>query len=515
MSHLKVSTITFNCGRERVKPSIFARHLLSAIPKSKPPELLILCLQEIAPLSYSFLGGSFLHPYYHSLRHAVRLAAAALDDATYVNVMVRNVGMTAIMAFVLQEHVERIKRFQTAGVGVGMYEMGNKGAVGLRFAYSVGTLSAANGDFESENEDGDEPVEEEKPMEITVVAVHLAPMEYAVDRRNEDWKSIVMRLVFTSDVQNNHISPREQSKTQMDDDGDENAALLLSPNTPTFTSTSSAGAATAAPIASGLFRPTSHLIFAGDLNYRTSDFRPTPRDYESYPQPVPEDSYHPKHYSNLLKKDQLWREMRAGRTCHGLQEAPIDFPPTYKYSDRERALADKFDNESNVDPNETEARWDWTLHRWPSWCDRILYLDLPPWMKIPSPPSFSPSTSIQIHEYTSLPLMATSDHQPVILSLSIPLKAIPPPPPPPPTNNIATNPSATSRNELNSEDVRIHPPFEIDPDWRVKRARARRRELVVGLMMYLATTGEGNLVLFATVVVAVGGWWIGWRLLKG
>lgn len=496
MSQLKVSTITYNCGRERVKPSIFARHLLSAIPKSKPPELLILCLQEIAPLSYSFLGGSFLGPYYHSLEHAVRLAAASLDEATYVNVMVRNVGMTAIMAFVLQEHVGRIKRVQTAGVGLGMHEMGNKGAVGLRFGYTVGNVSAVDGKDGSGNEDDDEDegVEEEEIMEISIAAVHLAPMEHAVDRRNEDWKSIVQRLVFTSDDQNNRIS-RGQNERRLDEDGDENAPLLFSPNTPT------------APLDSGLFTPTSHLIVAGDLNYRTSDFKPTPTDFRSYPQPIPENSSHPKHFSNLLKKDQLWREMKAGRTCHGLQEAHIEFPPTYKYSERQRALADKFDNDTNLDPNETEPRWDWTPHRWPSWCDRILYLDLPTWMEAFNPPSSSPSTSIQINQYTSLPLMASSDHQPVILSLSIPLKAIPLPPP------TAAISGAAPSNELSNDDVRIHPPFGIDPEWREKRARARKLELVIGLMMYLATTGEGNLVLLATVVVGVGGWWIGWRLL--
>lgn len=523
MSQLKASTVTFNCGRERVKPSIFARHLLSAIPKSKPPELLILCLQEIAPLSYSFLGGSFLEPYYHSFRHAVRLVAASLHNATYVNVMVRNVGMTAIMAFVLQEHAGRIRRIQSAGVGVGMYEMGNKGAVGLRFAYEVDTLGAEGGSHGVGTEDEDEEVEEERLMEITFVAVHLAPMEHAVDRRNEDWKSIVKRLVFTSDNPNNHLSPKGQSERRLDDDGDENAALLQPPNDSIFTSTSSTGTKAAASPVSGLFTPTSHLIFAGDLNYRTSDFRPTPRDHECYPQPEPENSNHPKHYTNLLKNDQLWREMKAGRTCHGLQEAPIDFPPTYKYSDRQRALADKFDSDTNFNSNsnETEIRWDWAAHRWPSWCDRILYLDLPSWMRIPipDPPPSSPSTStIQIHEYTSLPLMATSDHQPVILSLSIPLKAIPPPPSPPPphTDSTATEfISATSSSELYKDNVRIHPPFQIDPEWKEKRARARQRELVVGLMMYLATTAEGNLVLFATVVVGVGGWWVGWRLLKG
>jgi hypothetical protein len=549
MSHLGVLTVTFNCGRERVKPSIFARHLLSAVDKSEPPDLIILCLQEIAPVSYSFLGGSYLLPYYHSLRHAVHLAAASLEGARYINVVVRNVGMTAIMAFALEEQVGRIKRVRTAGVGVGMREMGNKGAVGLRFGYTVGTgrrAVTAGERKRDENENG----EEEGMMEISVVAAHLAPMEYAVDRRNEDWKSVVQRLVFTSDDQKNDApaspsKPKERRLVDDDDgDGEENAPLLATgdPSISTSASITTPTAPNASLSTSGLFTPTSHLIFAGDLNYRTADQKPTPSDFHLFPQSTPpEDSSHPKHYSSLLKNDQLRREMKAGRTCHGLHEAPIDFPPTYKYSDSQRALVDKYFEEGNdIDADQSRSQNHqtesidtiWAPHRWPSWCDRILYLDLPPWMT-PSSSSTSPFSStststsqnieIKVKRYTSLPLMSTSDHRPVLLSLSIPLKAIPPPPPPPPpppsgplAGSLPKPDEISSKsNPYYNEDVRIHLPFGIDPEWKAKRARARRLELAVGLMMFLTMTGEGNLILLGMVVVGVGVGWIGWWLLRG
>lgn len=534
MSHLHITTITFNCGREFVKPSIFARHLLSAIPISKPPDLLILCLQEIAPLSYSFLGGSYLLPYYKNLRHAVRLTAASLDDVTYINVIVRNVGMTAIMAFALQGQVGRIKWIETAGVGVGMREMGNKGAVGLRIGYSVGMVG---GGETNENEEEEDKDEEKDIMEISVVGAHLAPMEDGVDRRNEDWKSIVHRLVFTSEGSNTQSKSRPIKETQLGNEDDENAPLLLPPGT-SFTPPSSVPLSTAPPISSGIFKSTSHLIFAGDLNYRTSDLKPTLTDFLSFPQPTATDTshQHPNHYSNLLKNDQLSREIKARRTCHGLREAPIDFPPTYKYSDQQRALvAQEFENSNNKnkkdsdDAEDTDAEeereteedkyqqeqlrnWDWAPHRWPSWCDRILYLDIPPWMKLPSlsssspPPPPSPSQQqIQIQKYTSLPLMSTSDHQPVLLSLSIPLKAIPPPP-------HITSP-IEAEAEVEEDDIRLHPPFPLDPEWKEKRARARKWELAIGIMMYLVATREGNLVLGVVgVVVFVGGVWgvVGW-----
>lgn len=530
MSHLHISTITFNCGRERVKPAVFARHLLSAIPPSQPPDLLILCLQEIAPLSPSFLGGSYLGPYYHSLRQAVRLVAAQLEDANYVHLIVRNVGMTAIMAFVLQQNVGRLKWIQTAGVGVGMCEMGNKGAVGLRIAYLV------NETEKNRNEDEETAGE---IMEISVVAAHLAPMEQAVDRRNEDWKSIVQRLVFTSQNQNSraHNSNNQSEKRWEEDDGDENAPLLSPPDTSTTTTTTAN--ATTKPQASGLFTPTSHLIFAGDLNYRTSDSKPTQADIQSYPQLTPSgDLSNPKHLSNLFKRDQLRREMKAGRTCHGLQEPSVDFPPTYKYSDRQRALADKVvvDDQHNItldNQNEPQPQPQpqpdsppspsssltqnsaWAPHRWPSWCDRILYL--------PSPSSSPSSPSpIKINKYTSLPLMSTSDHQPVILSLSIPLCPLSLSPFSPSPPSLSSAPSSPSPSPPSSPNLPPSiPPFPIDPTWKSKRARARKFEIVVGYLLLLyysisisiSTTKNLMFLLGAFLVVMllvsgiVGGWW--------
>ena len=67
--------------------------------------------------------------------------------------------------------------------------------------------------------------------------------------------------------------------------------------------------------------------------------------------------------------------------------------------------------------------------------------------------------------------MPTSDHRPVALSLSIHLTAI-----------------------------------GIDPKWREKRDAARRMELVAGLIAYLGLTWEGNGILLAIAIGAVGGW---------
>ena len=404
MSSLDVYVLTFNCGRETIKPEIFAPQLLNAT--STAPDLLVLCLQEIAPIGYAFLGGSFLTPYFKAFRSAVKLARDG-----YVNIIARNVGLTAIMVFAKQDVASDIRWLQTGAVGVGYSETGNKGAVGVRLGYGTG----------------------DEVTQMTFVSAHLAPMEDGLERRNEDYRSIAERLVFESDPSNSTADPSEE--------------------TPLLQETSSGSSGKSKH--SGIYHPSSHLFFAGDLNYRTSSVSPSPEDVQSFPQPT-KDPKSPSHYSHLLTKDQLTQQMKEGKTLHGLQEAPIDFPPTYKYRSKGDITLD------------SEQHWNWASHRWPSWCDRIFY---------------SP-TNIKAQSYQALPLFGTSDHRPVALSVSVPLG---------PVKNAFQEPSI---------------PFSIDPEWRAKRDAARRKEVMFGFLAYLAWTYEGEGMVLASTIGALGGWLI-------
>lgn len=429
---LELLVVTFNCGRQLLKPAFFAQQLSNELSGSQGPDIIVLSLQEIAPIAYSFLGGSYLAPYLLQFFLAIKAAGKAIEDRSYVPIITRNVGMTGCIVFVLEEHKSKIRWIESAGVGVGVQGMGNKGAVAVRLGYAIS----------------------DEVQELTFVAAHLAPMEDALTRRNEDWMNIVQGLVFTPINSKEEVATTKQSATR-----DESEPLVPD---------------NANQQPRGIYSPTSHLIFAGDLNYRTSSTAPRPSDHLAFPKPTTKPT-DPHHYSHFLRNDQLTRELNAGRTCHGLQEASIDFPPTYKYSNKAQLLA------STDAPT---ASWDWAKHRWPSWCDRILYLDLPSWMK-----SEMPDAKIEVKKYTALPLTPTSDHRPVLLAMRIPLKVIPAP------------------DEGQGEgDVRIQPPFEIDPQWREKRAVARRKEIFVGLLAYLFLTWEGNGILLALAVGVFGGW---------
>ena len=449
MEYINVYVVTFNCGRKLIRPDVLASHISSTLSSANPPDLLVFCLQEIAPIAYAFLGGSYLTPYFNQVRLAVSFASRKDENGDearhYKNFHTDNVGMTALMAFARTQDVEeRVRWIRSAGVGVGLYEMGNKGAVGLRLGWGIG----------------------EEEVQITAVSAHLAPMEDSLRRRNEDWKNIVKRLIFTSDnTPSVHLERRPKSSEDDEDDDTDMDPLLNT--TADMSSTES-----------GMFSTTSNLIFAGDLNYRTSQQKPSPTDYKRFPRPT-EPVGSEQHFNSLLPNDQLAQEMKARRTCHGLCEAPIEFPPTYKYSAKARLAAGNRQQSDN--------EWSWAKHRWPSWCDRILYLDSPSWMK-----HKDPGLEVLAHHYRALPLMETSDHQAVTLNLRIPHVSLQKPEPP----------------DANNQDVRCNPPFKIDADWRSRRSAARLKEIVVGIGAFLSLTGEGRGVLVALILAALGILWI-------
>lgn len=477
MEALQLCLITFNCARALIQPEIFAQYILSNQQHASPPQpdFIVLYLQEIAPIGYAFLGGSFVAPYFNAFRQAIKLAA---KDTIYVNTISQNVGLTGIMVFVRQDLATKIVSTQVAGVGVGIQELGNKGAVGVRVGYRD---SDAN----------------DKVTHLTFVSAHLAPFEEAVERRNRDFENIVRRLVFTNE---SGSSPRTPAHV---DESNEDVPLLQG-----MPSTSSA----VNESGTQMYTSTSHLFFAGDFNYRTSRLKPTLSDrLTSFPQPG-RSSTDPLHFSNLLAYDQLTQEARARRTLHGLTEAPIAFAPTYKYSSsvsHPPALTDTSNNngDSNSDDDTNMKSYPWATHRWPSWCDRIFYLELPSWMHASSSPSpysnpssTSTSTSpnsppkIQVQSYRPLPLFRTSDHRPVSLSLTIPSAPIPECP--------AESEFADSKQDV----VRLSPPYPIDPSWRARRRSARRKEIVVGVLAYLVLTWEGRGLLVAGLAGGVGGW---------
>jgi hypothetical protein len=371
MGDLSCYFTTFNCGRTLVDVDYFATHLFNGLKTNLPPDLVVLSLQEIAPLGYSFLGGSLLAPYLTRFMKAVNVATSKHFEAAgdYREVIIRNVGMTAIMLLARPEIVASVRWIETAGVGTGVWEMGNKGAVAARIGIAA-------------DDEGDEEAM------LTFVAAHLAPMEWNWELRNQDWKTICEGLVFEKDAVGGIERPLAGEEPE--------AEPLLSASEGVSDTVRS------------LFSPVSQVFVAGDLNYRTADAAPSVEAWKSWPQP--EDTVsNVKNYSNLFAGDQLTRETHKKKTLHNLAESEITFPPTYKYSTA--AQQDAALGVAKHSTNHETRSSLWAKHRVPSWCDRILYLAT-------APPD--------VHSYTALPVQPTSDHRPVSLSFSIPLAPIDP-----------------------------------------------------------------------------------------
>lgn len=449
MLPLEIYLLTFNCGRELVDPRTLGVHFFQAWPKGKGlPDIISVALQEIAPLSDAFRGSSYVEPYIQQIAKTVHVAttnhASSQQAPNYKLLRWCPAGMTAQAVFIKENLVDRIEHILTADVGCGVSNMGNKGAAGVRLVLSPSSSSTSD------------------PTILTFVAAHLYPHEGGCEKRNQDWKAIVQNLVFEPETQKS-----DHHLTFVEDRMDNPDAEPLLPKSPSSTDKNAASR-----YATSMFgTPTknSHLFFAGDLNYRTSDHGPEDNDHLTrYPKPDAQPDT-PQHYKTLLQSDQLNRERTAGRTLHHLTEMPIHFPPTYKYA-QPKAQADLQETVTDEGDHSDEI-WQFAKHRWPSWCDRILFLD---------EESRSKSTKLQTHKYDCLPVQATSDHRPVALSVT-----------------ITANENSSSTE--NGDDT-IKSPFEVNANYRSDRNLAIAQEVVVGYAAFLALTNSGRAIVAMVVV---------------
>ncbi|KAF8248115.1 DNase I-like protein [Wilcoxina mikolae CBS 423.85] len=362
---LTLYLLTLNCARLLQQPPLLSKSLASTLPTT-PPTLLLVSLQELAPLSPSFLGGTYVTPYIASFAEGIAAATSSIYGLSYELLGFYNVGLTGVVAFLHPLAAEDVDGVQWAGVGLGVGGMGNKGAVALRLR--------AGG------------------VEVTVVGAHWAPDEWQAERRDQDWKNLVQNLVFDDGRQ---IYPK-----------DRNGCLFV----------------------------------MGDLNYRTSDTRP-PTGCEF---PTPQAGF--EAWSEQWKLDQLGKRRREGKTLHHLQEAEVEFPPTYKFE---------------------MEHGGYSKRRWPSWTDRILFL---------------PSQVVSVARYDSIQAYNGSDHKPVYAVVEI---------------------EVGDEGEGQRGKREWKAPWGVSEGWSRRRVLARQGEMVVGTLWMAGLPG----VVFTVVLVILGSVW--------
>uniref|UniRef100_A0A7N0V738 Inositol polyphosphate-related phosphatase domain-containing protein n=1 Tax=Kalanchoe fedtschenkoi TaxID=63787 RepID=A0A7N0V738_KALFE len=230
----------------------------------------------------------------------------ALDEGTTFERM----GSRQLAALVIGLWVRKTIRTHVGDIDAGVVAcglgrtIGNKGGVGLRMRVYDRIMCFVN--------------------------CHLAAHLEAVNRRNADFDHIYRNLSF-----------RQQ---------------------PNLLNTAAATAATSVTISrppnvnSNQEEPRPELadadmvVFLGDFNYRLHSISyDEARDFVSQ-----------RCFDWLREKDQLRAEMKAGKVFHGMREAVIRFPPTYKFEKHQPGLG-------GYDSGEKK--------RIPAWCDRIIYRD--------------------------------------------------------------------------------------------------------------------------------------------
>ncbi|KAI1744448.1 Endonuclease/exonuclease/phosphatase [Xylaria scruposa] len=481
---LDVFILTFNAAKEQINPHVFASHLRNAFAQNATglPELIVICLQEMAPLAQSFIGSYMIDPFFQNYASAVHIAASSHvahkpvqspdvdqegyqdepNETPYTLVTTRNVGMTGIMLFALTPSA--LQDLKSTEVSFGAGDMANKGAVALRM-------------FFSKQDAGDR----KRQTELTFVSTHLAPHEWNLEKRNKNWETIVSGLLFEDPqelcgIKTKHPTPR--ASTNDSDDEDEGEGLL------------SHDLNERALHDITVYKPGSHLFVAGDLNYRIS--KTSPNDKSVFPDLDPDS---PNHYKRFLPLDQLTSERVAGRTLHGLRESAILFPPTYKLKITEKQAPQGTQNQRNGDSTAHDVvDWKWSSHRWPGWCDRVLYLDVPRWV---SPSSATTEIGIDTIAYDALPAVRTSDHRAVFLRLKVPVLE----------PSILAPPQDLSTSDSN-DDPRVKLPYPVDFDSWANRARFKKWESVIGWSMLISQSKQGIAVFATLLLVGLGTWWL-------
>ncbi|CAK7272601.1 hypothetical protein SEPCBS119000_005212 [Sporothrix epigloea] len=548
---LDLLLLTFNCAKAPINVADFAGHLQRALAShsvasntTSLPDLVVFSLQEVAPLGCAFVGSYFLDPYLSRFGEALYLAVSRAKDGhqlgddsneddeetgetvqiqqgqprpqkkayqPYHFVRQANVGMTAILMFARDPSA--VHDVEVAHCGFGVADMGNKGAVGLRISYGNKDAFSAS-----------------KLSKLTFVATHLAAMEWNVRLRNANWQSIAANLTFgnpkaliakaasggdaAAAVRGHHeqgndetvgappSGPEENEAEAAEAAGDEELLLPGQEHHKTDMRRQLQNLS--------IFRPDSLLFVAGDLNYRISD--QSPPDGAVFPTTS---TWH-----TFFERDQLTSERLARRAFHGMNEAPINFPPTYKYSvlSKEQLKngvvpdnADEVDNQRHAESPESDVTppvpWKYATHRWPSWCDRVLYLDVPESVKARwrlSRQAHAPLAAgpeVKVLSYQSLPLMRTSDHQPVYFRALVPVL-------PKSAYEQAEEELLASESDPNGPvDPRIQPPIALDTDAWARRSQARRREIASGAFVILFYTKEGAAVILTTTLVGICLYW--------
>ncbi|CAG8471490.1 16804_t:CDS:1 [Cetraspora pellucida] len=393
--------------------------------------------------------------HYSSLIERVIFANTKESYTTLVKTTL--VGL-ALFIYVRDKSVTKwILNVEIAKCGVGPFWIGNKGGVGVRIVINANAIGVQ----ETEGEDGTDSTSE---LVLCFVCAHLAPHSHNTYQRNQDFKSICERLVF-SNIMYSENTNRDSTQEQQEDceimmtnmEGD-SAPLLPSHNRKHqhyFT-----------------IYDSDFLFFFGDLNYRI-ELKEQGGFNNNNTLTISSllDILRARQHQRVRACDQLAKEIIDGRVLHGFEEGELNFMPTYKYY------------VGSV--NEFDVR-----QRTPGWCDRIFYY----WRKrdeLQGDPGGTAerSSPVLLINYMSHPSYTLSDHKPVSALFVIT-----------PQHKRTVIKSGISNS-----------PFKIDEHRNLKFAIGEASSIIVGCLWWLFGTGRG---VKTTLIIGCVGFLVLWIVKK-
>ncbi|MBW0558252.1 hypothetical protein O181_097967 [Austropuccinia psidii MF-1] len=287
---IKVRCITYNLNKRSAEIDF---HKLIFDQESQNfnqlPDLLVIGFQEIATLHLSFLSLNALtiNRLHHLFSRALSIKLSNLKNLDhhstenlnqtdfYSLISSRTHGGLGLLIYARNHTIKRhIKNIQTSVVSLGLFNLlNNKGAIGIRLTL----CPFINHKLESNLETCQQEI-------ITFVNAHLAPNDNAIQARNQNYQTILNRLLFQNHKTHHTIYD------------------------------------------------SSHLFVMGDLNYRITLTSPNSNGSKSLSIKSLTQFILKAQYSKLVHDhDTLFNQHSSKRVLYGLREGKINFKPTYKY----------------------------------------------------------------------------------------------------------------------------------------------------------------------------------------
>ncbi|KAF9917139.1 hypothetical protein BX616_001838 [Lobosporangium transversale] len=379
----------------------------SALSAPLIPDIIAVALQEFAPYPDAFIHDTYrikskIDELAQTILRTLHKTFAGGHRFSLIS-QTAQVGMALLIFTRDGAMTEYVDRILNSSVGTGPWGMGNKGAIATRLSIRLPLTTAAvattaNGSFGISR----------SGFEICFINAHLSAHLDEIKRRNDDYLAICRRMIFVDD-RDNHVkgllfehqerlsskassfssSFDQQREQEIDDDnesfyqGDNDTGPLLPKKKKNSQSNNNDSnqkkryhaeqeKKTSLPPWEESIFSSDYIFWAGDLNYRLdlakSDGNLTKRktkkklssedmlSQSTMPDLTAGEIVHAikqGHLRQLYSHDQLSAQRKTMNVFKHFHEAPLAFPPTYKF---------------RMGSNEYSI-----TKRVPAWTDRVLW----------------------------------------------------------------------------------------------------------------------------------------------